>query len=88
MAEQRMKAIKQVQGRLLFTRCPVGAESLEPEPASIHFDEVIGPLFPFTHRRPGRSRVDVEGRHRMSIVYVYTIYIQTHMYTEYVANDI
>lgn len=56
MAEQRMATIKAVQGRLLFTRSPVGTESLEPEPARIDFDRLVGPLFPFTHRRRGSQR--------------------------------
>ncbi|CAJ1362631.1 unnamed protein product [Effrenium voratum] len=51
MAQARIASIKPVKGRLLFNRHAAGTCSLEPEPARIDFDKVVGPLFPFTHRR-------------------------------------
>mmetsp|Transcript_29611 Transcript_29611/g.61143 ORF Transcript_29611/g.61143 Transcript_29611/m.61143 type:complete len:340 (-) Transcript_29611:21-1040(-) len=51
MAQSKMARMKPVSGKLLFTRYDPGTRSLEPEPARIEFDKVIGPLFPFTHRR-------------------------------------
>ncbi|CAE8647501.1 unnamed protein product, partial [Polarella glacialis] len=51
MAQSKIALIKPVKGRLLFERKAAGTKSLEPEPAKIEFDQVIGPLFPFTHRR-------------------------------------
>ncbi|CAE7652286.1 KIF15 [Symbiodinium pilosum] len=51
MAQSKIASIKPVKGRLLFTRYDVGTQSLQPEPAKIEFEKVIGPLFPYTHRR-------------------------------------
>eukprot|EP00435_Cladocopium_sp_Y103_P057486 s50_g19.t1 len=51
MAQTKIAAVKAVKGRLLFNRHPPKTESLELEDARIDFDQVIGPLFPFTHRR-------------------------------------
>ncbi|CAK9118348.1 unnamed protein product [Durusdinium trenchii] len=51
MAQTKIANVKPVKGRLLFTRHEMGTESLELEPARIDFDQVVGPLFPFTHRR-------------------------------------
>ncbi|CAE7691665.1 KIF15, partial [Symbiodinium necroappetens] len=51
MAQSKIARMKPVSGKLLFTRHDPGTRSLEPESAKIEFDKVIGPLFPFTHRR-------------------------------------
>jgi len=51
MAQSKIASIKPVKGSLLFNRIEPGTKSLDLEPAKIEFDQVIGPLFPFTHRR-------------------------------------
>lgn len=50
-AQSKISAIKPVKGRLLFQRHSVGTKSLNKEHARINFGEVVGPLFPFTHRQ-------------------------------------
>lgn len=48
MAESRISKIKPVKGGLLFVRREVGTQTLNIEKACLKFDQVIGPLFPFS----------------------------------------
>lgn len=48
MAQRRLAGVKPVKGNLVFTRHPVGTATVGVETARIDFDDVVGPLFPFT----------------------------------------
>lgn len=51
MAQSKLAKVKHVKGQLLFERHRPGTMTLQPETARIDFNKVIGPLFPFTHKR-------------------------------------
>eukprot|EP00933_Yihiella_yeosuensis_P016590 TRINITY_DN14101_c2_g1_i1.p1 TRINITY_DN14101_c2_g1~~TRINITY_DN14101_c2_g1_i1.p1 ORF type:complete len:341 (-),score=70.69 TRINITY_DN14101_c2_g1_i1:29-1051(-) len=51
MAQSKISKVKPVKGKLIFERHEPGTQTLQPEPARIEFEKVIGPLFPFTHKK-------------------------------------